>query len=124
MGVRKDFLYIGDVSDDTVKRFNAFTGEERDPFVTSGSGGIVGPRGVIFDHMGNLLVSNQNVDLDINGALLRFNGKTGEFLNQVVSPNQEGAPFAPRGIVLSNNNVLYVAGIESPAPPRNHSQGN
>ncbi|MBS4201192.1 hypothetical protein KHA93_16250 [Bacillus sp. FJAT-49732] len=116
MGIRKDFLYIGDTSDDTVKRFNAFTGQVRDPFVTSTSGGLHGPRGLIFDHLGNLLVSNQNVDQPQNGEVLKYSRKTGAFLGKVVSSDQEGAPFSPRGIVLSDNNVLYVADLQNTSP--------
>ncbi len=114
LGVRKDFLYIGDVSDNTVKRFDAFTGVDANPFVTSESGGLFGPRGVIFDHLGNLLVSNQNVGQPENGEVLKYNGQTGAFIGAVVSSDQVGAPFAPRGIVLSDNNILYVADVESP----------
>jgi DNA-binding beta-propeller fold protein YncE len=117
LGIRKEFLYIGDSSDDTVKRFNAFTGQENDPFVTSGSGGLRGPAGIIFDRMGNLLVSNQNINLPLNGEILMYDGKQGTFIQKVVSSDQEGAPFAPRGIVLSDKNILYVADRESPNPP-------
>ena len=115
MGIRKDFLYIGDVSDNTVKRFNAFTGKFLGNFVTSGSGGLLGPQGLIFRDDGNLLVSNQNVGLPQNGNMLTYNRQTGAFLDELVSSDQEGAPFAPRGIVLSNNNILYVADLESPS---------
>lgn len=113
MGIRRDSLYIGDTSNDTVKRFNADTGHFQGTFVTSGNGGLHGPRGIIFDHLGDLLVSNQNVDQPQNGNVLRYNGETGAFIGELVSSTQEGAPFAPRGIVLSNSNVLFVADLLS-----------
>lgn len=52
---KADSLYIGDqtdpsASDSTVKRFDAKTGEFLGAFVTSNSGGLHGPRGLIFDH--------------------------------------------------------------------------
>ena len=115
MGILRDFLYIGDTSDDTVKRFDAVTGRFLGTFVTSGGGGLNGPRGIIFDHIGNLLASNQNVEQPQNGNELKYSGETGAFLGELVSSVQEGASFAPRGIVLSNNNVLFVADIQSPA---------
>ncbi|WP_156304577.1 hypothetical protein [Lysinibacillus sp. FJAT-14745] len=114
MGIHRDFLYIGDTSDDTVKRFDATSGRFLGTFVASESGGLHGPRGIIFNHIGNLLVSNQNVNQPQNGDVLKFNGQTGKFLRELVSSVQIGAPFAPRGIVLSDNNVLYVADIQSP----------
>ncbi|MEK4229209.1 hypothetical protein [Solibacillus sp. FSL H8-0538] len=113
MGIRSDFLYIGDTSDDTVKRFDAVNGNFLGTFVTSSSGSLHGPRGLIFNHVDNLLVSNQNVEQPQNGNVLQYNGETGAFLGELVTSIQEGASFAPRGIVLSNSNVLYVADIES-----------
>lgn len=115
MGIHRDFLYIGDTSDDTVKRFDAVTGKFLGTFVTSESGGLFGPRGLIFGNMDKLLVSNQNVDQPQNGNVLKYNGQNGSFLGELVSSVQEGAPFAPRGIVLTDDNVLIVAVIESPS---------
>ncbi|MDZ5473661.1 NHL repeat-containing protein [Bacillus sp. 31A1R] len=109
MGFAREFLYIGDGSDNTVKRFDARTGQYFGSFVPSGSGGLNGPRGILFNLAGNLFVSNQNVGTDENGNVLEFSGQTGEFLNELVSSEGEGAPFAPRGIILTDNNVLYVA---------------
>src|ERR1700730_10815083 len=122
-----DSLYIGDQTDsfatgNTVKRFNAETGAYLGAFVTSNSGGLHGPRGLIFSQRGegergDLLVVNQNQDLSpLSGAVLRFNGETGAFLKAIVpatdtsSPNANpNAPFAPRGMVLWNHEVLFVA---------------
>ncbi|WP_342598162.1 hypothetical protein MHB48_11150 [Psychrobacillus sp. FSL H8-0483] len=111
MGIRRDSLFIGDQRDDTVKRFDAVTGRFIGTFVTPGSGGLIGPQGLIFNHVGNLLVSNQNVDLPLNGNVLKYNGETGAFLGELVSSIQEGASFAPRGIVLSEHNILFVADV-------------
>lgn len=114
MGIHRDFLFIGDVGDNTVKRFNAVTGQFLGNFVSPGSGGLNGPRGLLFGHTGNLVVSNQNVDEPENGSVLEYNGVSGVFLGSLVSEDQEGAVFAPRGIVLSDDNVLFVANIENP----------
>src|SRR3954447_6103732 len=111
---RHDYLYIGDGFDNTVKTFDAETGRFLGSFVPSGDHGLNGPRGLIFDHGGNLLVTNQNVlppppSAPQNGGVLKYNGQTGEFLGEVVSPVDPNSPFAPRGIVLSKQNILFVA---------------
>ncbi|MEH7612079.1 Vgb family protein [Gottfriedia acidiceleris] len=111
MKLRNDFLYIGDGSDNTVKTFDAKTGRFLGSFVASNCNCLFGPRGLIFDHRGNLLVTNQNVGQPQNGDVLKFNGQTGSFLGELVHSADPNSPFAPRGIVLSKHNVLYVADI-------------
>lgn len=106
-----DSLYIGDAKDDTVRRFDVPSGDFGDVFVTQGSGGLHGPLGLLFDHVGNLLVVNQNVNLDKPGEILRYDGKSGKFLGALVPSTDPNAPFAPRGIVLGSDNVLYVADL-------------
>ncbi|WP_410984358.1 hypothetical protein [Bacillus cereus] len=115
MKIRKDYLYIGDGNDDTVKTFDAETGRFLGSFVAPGNNVLHGPRGLIFDHSDNLLAINQNVDQPENGNVLKYDGNTGAFLGKLVRSDAEGAPFAPRGIVLSKNNILYVADIIDPA---------
>ncbi|WP_129690884.1 hypothetical protein [Gottfriedia acidiceleris] len=111
MKLRNDFLYIGDGSDNTVKTFDGKTGRFLGSFVASDCNCLFGPRGLIFDHSDNLLVTNQNVGQPQNGGVLKFNGQTGQFLGQLVDPNEPNAPFAPRGIVLSKQNILFVADL-------------
>ncbi|MGE7903577.1 hypothetical protein ACQKNS_04165 [Peribacillus sp. NPDC094092] len=105
-----DFLYIGDGFDNTVKTFGSETGWFLGSFVASGNNGLNGPRGLIFDHEGNLLVTNQKVN-EGSGNVLKYDGKTGEFLGEIVKSDATGAPFAPRGIVLSKHNILFVADL-------------
>jgi hypothetical protein len=74
-------LYIGDGSDNSVKRFDATTGTFIDIFITQNSSGtgpgmpIHGPRGLLSVQKGNsqrtLLLANQNVGLSQNGTILR-----------------------------------------------------
>jgi DNA-binding beta-propeller fold protein YncE len=114
-GSRADVLYVGDVSDNTVKGFNANTGKYTGGFVTPGSGGLDGPRGLIFSPQSQptLLVSNQNVGQSFAGEILAYHGVTGMFLKAVVPHTDPHAPFVPDGIVLYRNN-LYVASLQEP----------
>jgi hypothetical protein len=118
-----DFLYIGDWGDNTVKRFNASSGNFIDNFVSSGSGGLDGPNGILFEENGNLLVSNQNVGLAIAGQILRYNGETGVFETALVNYIDKNAPFAPQGIILIDFN-LYVADLGDVGRPGNVSSYN
>jgi hypothetical protein len=103
-------VYIGDVGDDTVKAFDGKTGDFLGDFVTSGSGGLSGPMGLIF-RGGKLLLSNQNFGFD-NGEILRYERRTGGFVDALVPSNDPNAPYAPRGIVRSPyGNQLYVADV-------------
>ncbi len=106
-----DILYVGDAADNSVKEFNADTGAYLGTLVASGSGGLDGPRGLIFKNPGNLLVVNQNVDQSFSGEILDYNGHTGAPKSPVVSHTDPNAPFAPRGMVLQGN-VLYVASFQ------------
>src|SRR5215472_7801215 len=80
---RADVLYVGDGSDNTVKGFDAATGtltnSSNGIFVTAGNGGLHGPRGLIFNQSGGLEVANQDVSLTIPGAILTYDGTTGDF---------------------------------------------
>ncbi len=106
-----DTLYIGDVGDDTVKTFDAKTGDFLGDFVTSGSGGLSGPMGLIFKG-GKLLLANQNVDADNNGEVLRYDRGTGDFADALVAADAPNAPYAPRGILRAPfGNQLYVGDV-------------
>jgi hypothetical protein len=117
-----DFLYVGDgkgtADGDTVKRFDANSGKYLGVFVKKDSSGtnpgepLIGPRGLLFNHQGELLVVNQNVFQQQNGTILRYNGKTGDFLAALVPFSDPNSPVAPRGIVLGKQ-YLFVASREA-----------
>ena len=120
-----DSLYIGDETDltvsvpSTVKRFDAKTGAFLGAFVAENSGGLQGPRGLIFADPGQLLVVNQNANLEgVNGAVLRYNGKTGAFGDAIVPTTDPTALLQPRGMVLWDHKVLFVADLGL-VPPDN-----
>jgi outer membrane protein assembly factor BamB len=114
-----DFLYIGDGADDSVKRFDASTGNYLGNFVAPGSGGLEGPRGIIFLE-GRLLVVNQNVFEDFAGEILRYRDN-GSFLNALVPCNPPlgritcdlDAPFIPRGLIRGLEDTVLVADLYS-----------
>ena len=109
-GLGPDILYVGDENDNTVKSFNADTGASLDgaagAFVTSGSGGLNGPTGLLIAGP-ELIVVNQNFG-GANGEILQYQLKDGSFTGPWVSQSDPNAPFAPRGAVLKNG-VLYVS---------------
>lgn len=117
-----DFLYIGDGYDNTVKRFDANTGANT-PFVPSSSGGLDGPRGLMFiPQQHTLVVANQNVDQNFAGEILAYNGTSGMFLKALVPHTNPDSPFAPRGIVARG--ILFVASFEHGAVDQENDDGS
>jgi hypothetical protein len=116
VNARADSLYVGDGSDNTVKRFDARMGVYHGIFITPDRSGqmpgqpIIGPRGLIFNDEGDLLLANQNVGQAQNGTILRYDGETGAFLGALVNFGDPNSPVAPRGIVLGE--FLFVASDE------------
>jgi DNA-binding beta-propeller fold protein YncE len=107
-----DTLYIGDGNDNTIKRFDASSGAYEGTFVTSGSGGLLGPRGLIFGEGHNLLAVNQNVfTTGIGGEVLRYDGQTGAFINKVVADTDPHNPYDPRGVVRGPHHSLFVGDL-------------
>jgi hypothetical protein len=121
-----DSLYVGDGNDNTIKSFDASTGKYLGVFVNHNScppnpsssprvGCLYGPRGLILDGSGHLLVADQNVNLGIRGAIYEYSAQTGAFVKPLVPYTDPNAPPAPRGVVLYPNmmgNVLFVASPE------------
>src|SRR5260221_12511843 len=67
-----DSLYVGDASDNTVKAFDADTGAPEGAFVKKGNSPIKGPRGLIFNSDGDLLISNQNAGANKSAEILKY----------------------------------------------------
>jgi streptogramin lyase len=93
----------------SVLRFNGATGEFIDAFVPAGSGGLTGPRALVFGPDGNLYVNS----IDSSpGSVLRYDGTTGAFLDVFVTADSN--PFGevnsgrPRGLVFGPDGNLYV----------------
>ncbi len=103
-----DSLYLGDEEDSTVKRFNASTGAFQGVFVTASSGGLHGPRGLVFAPHRDLLVVNQNEYQPYAGDVLDYDGQSGMFQRALVSQTSSKAPFAPRGILRRGNEIVVA----------------
>lgn len=98
-GVPSDYLFVGDSVDSSIKRYDADTGALVATTVPSRT--LHGPQGMVLvgGIKGDLQVVNQNVNMPINGEILRFNALTGAPDGAVVAFNSPYAPFAPRGMV-------------------------
>jgi hypothetical protein len=56
-----------------------------------------------------LLLVNQNAHGTVNGEVLGYEGQTGAFVKPIIPATNPNGPFAPRGMVLWNHEVLFVA---------------
>jgi DNA-binding beta-propeller fold protein YncE len=109
-----DTLYVGDVGDNSVKSFNAETGEFLSATVKHSLAGLKGPRGILIA-LGGLLVSDQNAGTAAPGDIILYSLATGKFDFVVQNNLKKDAPSVPRGIILPPSvdgfpiNVFYVA---------------
>lgn len=91
-------LFVADLSNNLVERYDATTGSPLGAFVSSGSGGLAAPRDLVFGPDGNLYVASANTD-----QVLRYNGTTGAYIDAFASGvDARGLRFGPDG-------NLYVA---------------
>jgi hypothetical protein len=104
-------VFIGDAGDNSVKAFDSDTGAYHGAFIPSGTAGLKGPMGMIFTN-GQLVVVNQNINTNLSGEILRFNGAMGTFDSKLVASSDRDAPFFPQGIVRGGpNSSFYVADV-------------
>src|SRR5437016_6136804 len=82
-------LYVISPYSNSVLRYNEGTGAFIDTFVTPGSGGLLGPRGLLFGSDGNLYVTSHD-----NSSVMRYDGTTGAPLP---ASGQTGATFVAKG---------------------------
>ena len=110
-----DVLAVGDLSDNSVRFLDARTGELlKRPLVEPGSGGLLGPMGILHDKRRNeWLVVSQNLDEPLPGEILRYDA-AGKPLGALVPRTDPNAPLTPRGMVLLGNGavrILFVADL-------------
>jgi DNA-binding beta-propeller fold protein YncE len=101
--VREDRLVLSP----TVSIANATMNEVATPstFIAAGSGGLSSPEGITLGPDGNVYVAGDG------GAVLRYNGTTGVYLNTFVSQGSGGLSFGGRiaGLAFGADGNLYVA---------------
>ncbi len=97
-------LYVsGDVSND-VRRYDPQTGAVVDTFVASGSGGLSGAEGIVFEPGGDLLVADYGGD-----RVLRYDGSTGAYNGVFASTSLSG----PYGLAYGPDHDLYVGNYDA-----------
>jgi sugar lactone lactonase YvrE len=101
---RGGFFHVSNSADPgAVTRYNATSGAPDPPpdgfFVTSGSGGLVNPEGLVFGPDGNLYVTTDG------GGVRRYNGATGAFIDTFVPV---GTLLSARGVDFGPDGNLYV----------------
>lgn len=100
-------LYVVNLLNNSIGRYNGSTGDFIDVFVSSGSGGLERPRDATFGPDGNLYVTSQNTN-----SVLRYHGSTGTFIDEFISSGSENLQN-PRGLLFSDDGVLYVTSVDS-----------
>jgi DNA-binding beta-propeller fold protein YncE len=97
-------LYVASFLHDEVMAFDATTGSYLSTFVSAGSGGLSGPRGLDFGPDGDLYVTSAN-----GNNVLRYSGTTGAFVEAFVAPGSGGldGPF----------DLAFASATQLPAVP-------
>lgn len=95
------YLFVGDPTDDTIKRYDALSGGFIDTVVEAGEGGARVIRGITFGPDGHLYVTSAHT-----ARVLRYHGVTGAFLDDLSG----GALAAPIALTFGPDGHLYVTG--------------
>jgi DNA-binding beta-propeller fold protein YncE len=96
------YLYVGDYSTSSVKRFDATTGAYLDQQALSGDFGPGNPQGMAIGPDGNLYVADNT-----NNAVYKLNGNTGALIGQFIP---SGTTLEqPSGLTFGPDGNLYVA---------------
>jgi sugar lactone lactonase YvrE len=97
-------LLISNTRGNNVVLFDEQNGQFLGNFITSGSGGLISPDDLNFGLDGNLYVSSGNDPS--NSAILRYDGKTGKFIDVFASG---GGLSRPYGAAFGPDGLLYVS---------------
>lgn len=94
--------YLFDGVAGSVLRYDEGTGAFLNEFVPPGSGGLFGPKGLVFGPDGNLYVVQDGAN-----NVLRYDGKTGMFIGAFFPPGSGGL-LSPDALVFGPDGNLYV----------------
>jgi len=100
------FLGVG-----TILRFDGATGEFIDEFVTTNSGGLKHPFGMVFGPAGK---NGKKLDLYVvdfaDNNVVRYDGKTGDFIETFVTDGSGGLD-GPFNLIFGPDGNLYVSDL-------------
>ncbi|MDY7233323.1 hypothetical protein [Hyalangium rubrum] len=101
-------LLVGGTRTHNVVKLDEQTGEFLGDFVPASSGGLVAPDALVIGPDGHLYITSG--DTEENSAVLRYDGKTGQFIDRFASGH---GLFRPYGMVFGPDNLLYVSSFLS-----------
>lgn len=117
-------LYVMDTADSQILRFEGpgdkHPGAFIDTFVSPGSGGMHQPLSMAFGPDGNLYVANSFANDPTSGGVLRYDGKTGAFIDTFIAPGSGGllkplsVLFGPRGDLFVGSAAAFGASVANP----------
>ncbi|MEX2139344.1 MAG: PEP-CTERM sorting domain-containing protein [Pirellulales bacterium] len=95
-------LYVASAFTDSVLRYDGKTGEFLGVFVEPGTAGLHVPQVVAFGPDGNLYVNSRTEGQPApSGAVLRFNGQTGQFIDSFITRGSGGL-VEPGGMLFAD----------------------
>lgn len=100
-------LLVGNTEGNNVVIFDERTGRFGGEFIAAGTGGLSSPDDLTYGPDGNLYVSSGT---ETSGAILKFDGKTGDFLGRF---DQGGSLLRPYGNAFGPDGNLYVSSFRS-----------
>jgi len=101
-------ILVGNTTGNNVLLFDEQSGAYLGDFITPGRGGLIAPDDLNFGPDGNFYVSSGNTPE--TSAILRYNGKTGKFIDVFASG---GGLFRPYGNAFGPDGYLYVSSFLS-----------
>lgn len=97
-------LLVGNTRANNIVSFDEQTGEFLGDFVTAGNGGLVAPDSLVIGPDGSLYVASG--DTAQNSAVLRYDAKTGKFIDRFASG---GGLIRPYGVAFGPDQRMYVS---------------
>ena len=97
-------IYVASGNTNEILRYDAASGKFLNVFIQKGSGGLDGPRDLVFSPDGKYLL----VTSFFNNQVLKYDAASGKFLNVFIQKGSGGLD-GPRDLVFSPDGNIYVA---------------